>query len=154
VPGTVHTDLLAAGLIADPYLDRNELDLDWIGRVAWVYDRDLDDVGGAAVLRFEGLDTIATVSVNGEPVARTENMHRRYEVPITLHSGLNRLSIRFDPAWEFAEAERARLGPLPNQYPGPFNYLRRSTGCGGSDTSWTSSYCMPPLWKALRASLM
>ena len=31
VPGCVHTDLLAAGLIPDPYLDGNELRLDWIG---------------------------------------------------------------------------------------------------------------------------
>ncbi|MBS3966210.1 MAG: hypothetical protein KGZ60_03010 [Truepera sp.] len=27
VPGCVHTDLLAAGLIPDPYLERNELEL-------------------------------------------------------------------------------------------------------------------------------
>jgi beta-mannosidase len=37
VPGTVHTDLLAQGLIADPYLDRNEDLVQWIGRTDWVY---------------------------------------------------------------------------------------------------------------------
>ena len=37
VPGCVHTDLLAEGLIEDPYYDRNELDLQWIGRTDWEY---------------------------------------------------------------------------------------------------------------------
>jgi len=36
VPGTVHTDLLGAGLIPDPYVDQHELTLDWIGKTTWV----------------------------------------------------------------------------------------------------------------------
>ena len=35
VPGLVHTDLLAAGLIPDPYLDRNEQKVTWIGESDW-----------------------------------------------------------------------------------------------------------------------
>ena len=42
VPGTSHTALLEAGLIPDPYLDRNEEDLAWMQRVDWAYERDLD----------------------------------------------------------------------------------------------------------------
>ena len=38
VPGCVHTDLLAHGLIPDPYLDDNENRLQWIGRTDWVYE--------------------------------------------------------------------------------------------------------------------
>ena len=38
VPGCVHTDLLDAGLIPDPYLDDNERALAWIGRTDWVYE--------------------------------------------------------------------------------------------------------------------
>lgn len=37
VPGCIHTDLLAAGLIPDPYLDRNEDLVQWIGRTDWRY---------------------------------------------------------------------------------------------------------------------
>jgi beta-mannosidase len=128
VPGTVHTDLLAAGLIPDPYLDRNETDLDWIGRAVWVYERTIDHSvtpGERTVLLFEGLDTIATVRVNGAVVATTRNMHRRYEVPVDLRDGPNRLEVRFDPAGAYAESERERLGALPNQYPAPFNYVRK-----------------------------
>jgi beta-mannosidase len=149
VPGTVHTDLLAAGLIPDPYLDRNELTLDWIGRVAWVYERDLPAAGDGpadAVLAFEGLDTVATVSVDGTVLARTENMHRRYEVPVRLRAGgTSRLAVRFDSAWEFGEAERERIGALPNQYPAPFNFLRKMACNFGWD--WGPTLVTAGIWR-------
>ncbi|GIF63497.1 beta-mannosidase [Asanoa ishikariensis] len=145
VPGTVHTDLLAAGLIPDPYLDRNELTLDWIGRVAWVYERDLPAVGDGpvdAVLAFAGLDTVATVSVDGVVVARTANMHRRYEVPVRLPA---KLSVRFDSAWDYGEAERDRIGALPNQYPAPFNFLRKMACNFGWD--WGPTLVTAGIWR-------
>ena len=37
VPGCVHLDLSAAGVINDPYVDRNELDVQWVGESAWTY---------------------------------------------------------------------------------------------------------------------
>ena len=138
VPGTVHTDLLAAGLIPDPYLDENEAALTWIGHADWVYEReyehDLVD-GEHVVLAFDGLDTVATVTVNDVVVARTENMHRRYEVPIehALRDGVNAVAVRFDSAWSFGEAERARIGDLPNAYPGTPSTScasRRATSAG------------------------
>jgi beta-mannosidase len=145
VPGTVHTDLLAAGLIPDPYLDRNEDDLHWIGRVAWTYQREIAHEGGPALLLFQGLDTLATVAVNGTVVGRTENMHRRYELPVSLRPGANLLSVRFDPAWDFGAAERERLGRLPNQYPGPFNYLRKMACNFGWD--WGPTLVTAGIWR-------
>ena len=35
VPGCVHTDLLRAGKIADPYRELNEFSSRWIGQTAW-----------------------------------------------------------------------------------------------------------------------
>jgi beta-mannosidase len=146
VPGTVHTDLLAAGLITDPYLDENELTLDWIGRVSWVYERSLSsDAPGDAVLVFEGLDTVATVSLNDVEVATMVNMHRRYEVPVQLRDGENTLSVRFDSAWAYGEAERDRMGRVPNQYPGPFNYLRKMACNFGWD--WGPTLVTAGIWR-------
>ncbi|MEV0132488.1 glycoside hydrolase family 2 protein, partial [Dactylosporangium sp. NPDC050688] len=84
VPGCVHTDLLAAGVIPDPYLDDNEVALSWIGRTAWVYETTFDaDVAGDRVdLVAEGLDTVATVTLNGVEVGRTANMHRGYRFDV------------------------------------------------------------------------
>src|SRR6185503_8883988 len=85
VPGTVHTDLLAAGLIEDPYLDDNERLLAWIGLTNWCYESTFDwtpDGAERAELVFAGLDTVATVELNGTLLAATRNMHRTYRLDV------------------------------------------------------------------------
>src|SRR3546814_12473916 len=42
VPGVVHTDLLTAGLITDPFVDDAESTLQWIGRSDWEYRTTFD----------------------------------------------------------------------------------------------------------------
>ena len=42
VPGCVHTDLMAAGVIPDPYLDGNEAALRWMHEIDWRYATALD----------------------------------------------------------------------------------------------------------------
>lgn len=37
VPGFIHTDLLAHGLIPDPYLATNEDSVQWVGDSTWTY---------------------------------------------------------------------------------------------------------------------
>ncbi|WP_344090003.1 glycoside hydrolase family 2 protein [Microbacterium deminutum] len=149
VPGTVHTDLLTAGLIPDPYLDRNEDLVSWIGWVDWVYERSLDivDPRRRRVLHFDGLDTVATVTVNEPVVLRSENQHRRYDVDVTdaLHHGPNTLRVEFASATAFGEAERARLGAYPSQYPAPFNYMRKSACNFGWD--WGPSLVTAGIWR-------
>jgi beta-mannosidase len=149
VPGTVHTDLLAAGLIPDPYLDLNELTLDWIGRASWIYSRQIERQpveGETLTLGFDGLDTVATVSVNGAVVAHTENMHRRYEFDVSeFLTGSDTLEVRFDSAWDVAEKERERIGALPNAYPAPFNYLRKMACNFGWD--WGPTLVTAGIWR-------
>jgi beta-mannosidase len=150
VPGTVHTDLLSAGLIPDPYLDGNEELLRWIGATDWVYGREFEHTpadGEELVLLFEGLDTVATISVNGQAVAHTENMHRRYEVPLTdaLRAGSNRIEVAFTAPRVFGERERERMGELPSQYPGPFNYFRKSACTFGWD--WGPDLASSGIWR-------
>jgi len=103
VPGCVHTDLLAAGKIDDPFHRENEEKQFWIGESAWVYRRSLivtpDLIAHQKVLLVcEGLDTLATVFVNGRKVAATDNMFRtwKFDVKKLLHAGSNDIEIRFD----------------------------------------------------------
>src|SRR5581483_6607765 len=107
VPGCVHTDLLAAGRIPDPYLDRNEEALGWIGYTDWVYETRFDAPRGTrdrVDLVFQGLDTVATVELNGTEVGRTANMHRSYRFPVRdlLHERDNRLRVTFASACRYA----------------------------------------------------
>lgn len=150
VPGTAHTDLLRAGLIPDPHLDRNEDELTWIGWTDWVYEREFDHTlveGERVAVVFEGLDTVATVTLNGVTVAETENMHRRYDVALDgpLRDGRNLLSVRFTSPRAFGESERERIGDLPAQYPGPFNFMRKSACNFGWD--WGPDLASAGIWR-------
>ena len=50
LPGDVHSALIAAGLIADPYVGRNELDVRWVADADWRLTRDFEHPGAEATL--------------------------------------------------------------------------------------------------------
>ncbi|MFI7368854.1 glycoside hydrolase family 2 protein [Actinoplanes sp. NPDC049668] len=150
VPGCVHTDLLAAGLIDDPYLDENEKKLAWIGRTDWVYETVFQHTGGGRTdLVCAGLDTVATVILNGVELGRTANMHRgyRFDVRDVLREGENQLRIRFGSAYAYAQAQRDRLGDRPNAYPEPFNFIRKMACNFGWD--WGPTLVTAGIWQPI-----
>ena len=102
VPGCVHTDLRRHDLIPDPFYGENEKLLQWIERRDWRYRAtfEADDsifAESEIELVFDGLDTLATISVNGAVVGRTENMFCgfRFSVAQQLKRGCNLLEIVF-----------------------------------------------------------
>ncbi|WP_196073072.1 glycoside hydrolase family 2 protein [Nakamurella alba] len=174
VPGCVHTDLLAAGRIPDPYLGTNETALTWIGDRDWTYRRVFDvpshhsparhgfdsdqahgrgrGAGAAETvpprrdLVFDGLDTIAEISVDGEHLAGTANQHRRYRLPVDdLAPGPHTLQVRFSSARAHGEAERERLGHRPGAYTAPYQYLRKSACNFGWD--WGPDVVTAGIWR-------
>jgi beta-mannosidase len=152
VPGCVHTDLLAAGLIPDPYLDDNELALAWVGRTDWSYRTTFAHSPGdedRVDLVCAGLDTVATLTLNGTPVGRTENMHRgyRFDVSSLLRDGDNDLVVTFDSAYRYAEAQRERLGDRPNAYPEPFQFIRKMACNFGWD--WGPTLVTAGIWQEI-----
>ena len=84
VPGGVHTDLLALGRIPDPFVGDNELRVQWVAESDWIYryrfacSPELLDQN-KVFLVCEGLDTLATVVLNGHELGHTNNMFRCYE---------------------------------------------------------------------------
>ena len=114
VPGTVYSDLLAAGLVPDAYYRAEESAIQAIFDKDYEYTRtftvdqqllDRDEV----TLCCEGLDTLATVTVNGTVVATTDNMHRTYRVPIldVLRLGENEITISFGSPVRFVHKVEA-----------------------------------------------
>ena len=155
VPGCVHTDLLAANLIDDPFLDLNELDVRWIGERAWRYRCAFDAPPEAASadrldLAFDGLDTVATIELNGREVARTRNMHRSYRFDVTdvLSRGVNELAVTFASALRSARDEAARLGERPRAYGPPFNFIRKAACNFGWD--WGPTLVTAGIWREAR----
>ena len=98
VPGCVTTDLLRAGKIADPYLDDNEFKTRWIGHTDWEYRSTStrmrkSSTTSASTSSADGLDTVATIELNGTAVAQTQNMHRGYRFDVrTVAAGRARTS--------------------------------------------------------------
>ncbi|MEX0744841.1 MAG: hypothetical protein WD118_04495, partial [Phycisphaeraceae bacterium] len=137
VPGCVHTDLLAADLIPDPYVAGNDLAMTWIGRCDWRYTTRFDAPAEALAherieLVCDGLDTVATLTLNGVEIGRAENMHlaRRFDIRSALRPTDNELTIRFGSPLAYAEAQRDRLGDLPatdngSNPPLPHNFIRK-----------------------------
>jgi beta-mannosidase len=150
VPGCVHTDLLTAGLIPDPYLDDNETALAWVGRTDWTYETTFTHrpEDGRTDLVCDGLDTVATITLNGVEVGRTANMHRGYRFDVTaILRSENTLSIRFDSAYAYAEAQRERLGDRPNAYPEPFQFIRKMACNFGWD--WGPTLVTAGIWQRI-----
>jgi beta-mannosidase len=119
VPGTVHTDLLAAGKIPDPYYQDNEDRFQWVGEVNWIYKRTFDIqkefLGNEQVLlRCEGLDTLAAIKINSKDIARTDNMFRTYEFDVkrALKIGKNTIEVRFDSTIPYIKKRQAEH-PVP-----------------------------------------
>jgi beta-mannosidase len=128
VPGCVHTALLAAGRIADPCRDADETAVAWIGRTDWEYATTFEGISAPRVdLVCDGLDTVATLSVNGSEIGQTANQHRsyRFDVGPVLRAGTNTLKIKFRSAYAYAEEQQQRLGARPNAYPEPFDFIRK-----------------------------
>jgi beta-mannosidase len=105
VPGDVHTALLAAGCIEDPFYDRNEPKCAWVQDREWWYRLRFD--GPATSLQpdervqlvFHGLDTFATIYLNGQELGTSSNMFHAYTFDVSklLRFGKpNTLAVRFD----------------------------------------------------------
>jgi beta-mannosidase len=117
VPGTVHFQLERLGKIADPWYGQNELDLQWIDQQQWEWTRAFDATAQdldrtRQELIFDGIDTVATILVNGREVGRSANMFRQVvcDVRGVLRAGRNEVLVRIDSPTAHAAAEAARNG--------------------------------------------
>ena len=156
VPGCVHTDLLRAGRIPDPFLGTNELQVQWIEERDWEYRTSfaLPEALGAEDeidLVADGLDTVATVTLNGHVVARTDNMFlgHRWAVKKLLRRGRNELVIRFASARRYIEARRRWHAPKEINDPvGGCTVIRKQQCQFGWD--WGPRLVTAGIWRDLR----
>jgi beta-mannosidase len=87
VPGTIHTDLLKNKLIPDPFYRDNEKKVQWIEKEDWEY-RALFNAPAATwnkkyiELVFDGLDTYASVYLNGQLIIEADNMFRQWRAEV------------------------------------------------------------------------
>lgn len=151
VPGCIHTDLIAAGFIDDISINGKEQDQFWIWKTDSVYSTTIpqDSSVGHKDLVFKGLDTIATISINGVTRLTTKNMHRSYRLDITqeLTSGDVDLVVAFKAPLTDAEEHVAELGLFPRPYDMPYNYQRKMACSYGWD--WGPITVSSGIWKPI-----
>lgn len=108
------------------------------------------------LLECDGLDTLATIRINGVEVARTKNMHRRYRFEISdfVESGKNEIEIEFADSLEYVRKEHARRKLWHVSWEEPdyqvqgFNMIRKSHCSYGWD--WGPIVPDVGIWRDIR----
>ncbi|MEK0266118.1 glycoside hydrolase family 2 protein [Stenotrophomonas rhizophila] len=166
VPGAVHTDLLTQGLIADPYVGAPEAGLQWIGLADWEY-RARFDVDAATLARahaelaFEGLDTFATVTLNGQPLLQADNGHRTWRARVDGRLRPHRNELRIvlrSPIRTLLPSVQAMPHKIAGNYPSPYgdepndamvgNFVRKPGYHFGWD--WGPRYVTAGIWRPVK----
>lgn len=103
VPGCNYLDLMANGIIPDPFYKTNEKDVYWVAEKAWEYSRCFslcaEDLQHDRIfLCADMLDTVCHVFINEKCIAAPENCHIGYKFNIkdAVAEGENTLRIVFD----------------------------------------------------------
>ncbi|MCE2570979.1 beta-mannosidase [Motilimonas eburnea] len=164
IPGDIHSALLAAQHIPDPYVGMNEAKVQWVGQTQWTvshhFNLDANQLNVEAIeLWLEQLDTMASISINQQQVYRASNQFKRHIVDIksAVKQGKNEISITFEPIAPIA-AERAAKLPFPvpwavgnNQVP-HMNTIRKAQCHAGWD--WGLCLLVAGLYQAPQIKLI
>ncbi len=149
LPGDVHSALIAAGHLPEPYEGRNEEACRWVAERDWVLSRSFEAEGADwAHLRLDQLDCIAEVWVNGQLVIVADNVFHPYDVALmdTLKAGKNDISIRILSATTTANARQAaslyRVPYQASNSPIPNGNMLRKVQC---DFGWDWGIALAPL---------
>lgn len=143
IPGDVHSSLLRAGVITDPYWRDTEVSLDWVHEADWIATSTFDffgDTTKAHTVTFESVDCHADVTLNGVHIGTCDNQFIRWDFAVgdALREGANTLSVHFKSNSAIA-AQKAQnsLIVVPyltfnNRLP-HYNYLRKTQCHAGWD---------------------
>ncbi|KAL8926932.1 MAG: hypothetical protein Q9172_001593 [Xanthocarpia lactea] len=93
-------------MIPNPSIGKNEEQVQWVGEQSWAYKTTFNSPSLSqdqkAVIAFDGLDTHATVSLNGNEVLKTKDMFIPERLDVTNHLKLlaeNELEIVFESSY-------------------------------------------------------
>ncbi len=113
VPGDNYTAMRARGVTYGQFIGRDQReDPQWIEPYEWWYRRSFfvpESLGRDARCRltFDGLDTLATIYLNGRKLLRHENMHTPASAEVSdrlIRGGRNVLAVRFDSVPHYGAA--------------------------------------------------
>jgi len=120
VPGVVHLDLLRHEMIPDPFFRLNEKKVAWVEEREWWYRKEFEASSELISKEkiqplFQGLDTFATIWLNGKRLGQTDNMFIawKFDAKGIVKEGRNVLAVKFDSpirVLDGLEADKGKLG--------------------------------------------
>lgn len=152
VPGTIHLDLIGNNFIPNPFFETNELKLQWIDKVDWLYckkflidfnPKEFDSVK----LVFDGIDTVGVIKLNDEVIGFPNNMfiQHSYEVMGLLKEGENDIEVFLrSPTFAGKELEE-KYGKIFAELASHRVYLRKAQYSFGWD--WGPVLTTIGIWK-------
>ncbi len=159
VPGTVHTDLMSAGVIPDPFYRDNEPQVQWIEDVDWEYSREFelkaDEIAFSAIsLVFEGIDTVADVYINEKRILHTQNMFVTHRVRIEkhVHAGSNSLRVVLFSPKAFAIKREKKHGAIFAELDSYRVHIRKAQYSFGWD--WGPRLATSGIWRSVHIDLV
>jgi beta-mannosidase len=156
VPGCVHLDLLDSGVIEDPFSGDNHERMQWISEREWVYEcrfyAPKIKADEKAHLCCSGLDTLASIELNGEMVGNADNMFRswRFDISTLINEGDNILTVHFASPVEYIKNRQSErfLGDSFGNAPIPGRgWLRKMSNAFG--TYWNPPLVTAGIWRAI-----
>ena len=140
VPGNAYGDLVRAGLLPDPCFGTNSVGTRPLEFIGWEYRTAFErpDTAPGETLRlvFEGIDTIASIRLNGKEIGTADNMFVPHSFdlnPADLNDRNNELSVSIASSVGYARSFPVPPScfAMPNAYEGLF--LRRPMHTWGWD---------------------
>ena len=152
VPSVVQQSLYEKGIIPHPYLGTVENDLLWISDHPWDYtlrfdaDKELFEKENVELV-FEGLDTYAEVSLNGEKLFFADNQFRTWkqEVKDLLKEKDNHLEVHFP---RYDSTQMALYEQHQPRLPERYAVTRKAPYQHGWD--WAPKYKNVGIWKPVK----
>jgi beta-mannosidase len=153
VPGTVHLDLMNNKIIPDPYKDENEKKVQWVENEDWDYQTSFiissKELANQNIdLIFHGLDTFSEIYLNGKLLQSTDNMFRKWTIPVkqNLKIGENSLHIKFKSAINAGKELAKKVSFTTPE--SPRSYVRKAQYQFGWD--WGPRLVTAGIWKEVQ----
>lgn len=133
VPGNVQLDLVQAGMEGDPFYGENLHDFAKYEYSQWLYVRDFSAPsswkGDRAILRFDGIDTIADIYVNDHLAGHAANMMVEHSFDITdliRWNEKNELAVHIHSAMNEARRKEYTIGMRGTAHRNEICWLRKA----------------------------
>jgi len=157
VPCSIFGSLIVAGQIKQSDIDARPEEFGWVSEKPWIYRKVFDAPdellnNDRVELVFDGLDTIASIWLNGKLIGKTNNMFVpfRFDVTKFLKARNNSLLVKFESAIQYAKRLMDRYTTFSeSDFNNPYRvYIRKAQYQFGWD--WCPPLPGCGIWRAVR----